>query len=84
MSGTSGDGVDASIIELTALDEYEIIKTNILNMILIFIKIFTVKRKYYKIEHLEELHNELNNLERKITLFHAEVIKELNIKMMIL
>ena len=41
MSGTSGDGVDASLIKSNGIDQYESLKTNILSMIQIFIKIFT-------------------------------------------
>ena len=40
MSGTSGDGVDASIISSNGLDQFEGIKINILSMILRFIKRF--------------------------------------------
>ncbi len=41
MSGTSGDGVDASLIKTNGLDEYKFSLINILSMILIFIEIFT-------------------------------------------
>ena len=37
----SGDGVDASVISTNGVDEYDPSKTNILNMIQLFIKIFT-------------------------------------------
>ena len=42
MSGTSGDGVDASIIKSNGIDQYELLKTNILNMTQTFSKIFTI------------------------------------------
>ena len=40
MSGTSGDGVDASIINSNGIDQFEISKMSILSMILIFMIIF--------------------------------------------
>ena len=42
MSGTSGDGVDASIIKTNGLDKYKGSQISIMNMIQIFIEIFTV------------------------------------------
>ena len=39
MSGTSGDGVDASIINSDGVNKFETIKDKYLNMILIFTKI---------------------------------------------
>ena len=51
-----------------------------MNMIRNLSKIFTIlKEKIHKIEDLKKLHKEIDNLERKITLFHAKVIKEINI-----
>ena len=40
MSGTSGDGVDASIISTNGVDHSDQLKISILNTIMIFIKIF--------------------------------------------
>ena len=34
MSGTSGDGVDASIIKSNGINEFELLKINILSMII--------------------------------------------------
>ena len=80
MSGTSGDGVDASIILTNGLNEYKVLTnryfqydTNINR------DIHNLKEKIHKISHLEEFNNELNDLERKITIFHAEIIKKLKI-----
>ena len=81
MSGTSGDGVDASLIETNGIDKYKILKINIMNMILIFIKdIHSLKEKIHKIEHLETYKKEINNLERKITIFHAKIIDHIYYK----
>jgi anhydro-N-acetylmuramic acid kinase len=80
MSGTSGDGVDASIIRSNGIDQYELIKdkyyeydTNI------YKDIHNLKEKIHTIEHLTKFKKDLDNLERKITIFHAQVIKDLNI-----
>ena len=77
MSGTSGDGVDASIIQSDGDTEYQVIKD----------KYFEYDREIYQnIHHLKDkIHNfidiktynkELTDLERQITLFHAKVFKE--------
>jgi len=80
MSGTSGDGVDASIIRTNGINQYESIKDKYFEYDLdIYKDIHNLKEKIHKIEHLETYSNEINNLERKITIFHAEVIKKLSI-----
>ena len=80
MSGTSGDGVDASIISTNGVNHYELIKDKYFEYDSgIFKDIHNLKDKIHKIEHLEIYKNEINNLERKITIFHAEIIKDLNI-----
>ena len=42
MSGTSGDGVDASLINSNGIDQFELLKKNILNMTRIFIEQFMI------------------------------------------
>ena len=80
MSGTSGDGVDASLIKTNGVDEYKILTDKYFEYDSdIFREIHTLKEKIHKISHLEEFDSELNDLEKKITIFHAEIIKELNI-----
>ena len=80
MSGTSGDGVDASIIRTNGINQYETINDKYFEYdIEIYKDIHNLKEKIHKIDHLEIFKNEINNLERKITIFHAEIIKELNI-----
>ena len=80
MSGTSGDGVDASIIRTNGINEYELIKDKYFEYDLkIYKDIHNLKEKIHKIEHLEKYKDEINNLERSITIFHAEIIKQLNI-----
>ena len=80
MSGTSGDGVDASIIRTNGINQYELIEDKYFEYdSSIYKDIHNLKEKIHNKEHLETYHKELNNLERKITLFHAEIIKNLNI-----
>ena len=80
MSGTSGDGVDASIIRTNGINEYELIKDKYFEYDLkIFKDIHNLKEKIHKIEHLEKYKDEINDLERNITFFHADIIKQLNI-----
>ena len=80
MSGTSGDGVDASIIKTNGLDEYKVLADKYFEYDSnIYRDIHTLKEKINNISHLEEFDSELNDLERKITIFHAEIIKQLKI-----
>jgi len=80
MSGTSGDGVDASLIKTNGLDEYEVHTDKYFEYDSnIYRDIHTLKEKIHEISHLEEFDSELNDLERKITIFHAEIIKDLKI-----
>ncbi len=80
MSGTSGDGVDASIIQTDGINQYKLIKNKYFEYDLdIYKDIHNLKEKIHKIDHLEEFNKEINNLERKITLFHAKIIEHLNL-----
>ncbi len=80
MSGTSGDGVDASIVITNGVNKFETIKDKYYEYDReIYRDIHNLKEKIHNIEQLETFINEINNLERKITLFHAKIIKELNL-----
>ena len=80
MSGTSGDGVDASLIKTNGLDEYKVITDKYFEYdSSIYRNIHTLKEKIHKVSHLEEFDDELNELERKITIFHAKIINDLKI-----
>ncbi len=79
MSGTSGDGVDASIIKSNGIDEFEVIKDKFFEYdSSIYKKIHFLKEKIFNTYDLEKNSSELKDLERKITLFHAKIIKELS------
>ncbi len=84
MSGTSGDGVDASVIKSDGETNY----TAILNKYFqynqdISDKIHELREKINISKNLEDFSEELNILEKEITLFHAkavgEIIKDINI-----
>ena len=78
MSGTSGDGVDASIIQSNGDSKYEIIKNNYYEYDNeIYEKIHNLKEKIHNLKDLRNLNKELSDLERKITLFHAKIVKEI-------
>ena len=79
MSGTSGDGVDASVIQSNGSSKYEIIKDKYYEYDSeIYQEIHNLKEKIHNPNDLKTLSKELNDLERKITLFHAEIVKEID------
>ena len=68
MSGTSGDGVDASMINSNGIDKFEVIKDKYFEYdSKIYKDIHSLKEKIHKIEDLKTLSKEINNLERKFT-----------------
>jgi len=78
MSGTSGDGVDASIIRSNGKSKYAVIKDKYYEYDSeIYRNIHILKEKIHNPNDLKILSKELIKLERKITLFHAEVVKEI-------
>ena len=81
MSGTSGDGVDASIISSNGLDQFEVIQDKYFEYdSSIYKEIHQIKNKIFNLNDLDKFSKELGTLERKITLFHAKIIKELDKK----
>ena len=78
MSGTSGDGVDASIIQSNGETKYEVIKDKYYEYDSdIYQDIHKLKEKIHSYNDLKILAKELKDLERKITLFHARVVEEM-------
>ena len=78
MSGTSGDGVDASIIQSNGSSIYEAIKDRYYEYdSQIYQEIHNLKEKINNPSDIKTFHKELIDLERKITLFHAKVVKEI-------
>ena len=78
MSGTSGDGVDASIVYSNGIDHYEVIKDQYFEYdSFIYKNIHSLKDKIFNSKDLIKLSEDIKDLERKITFFHAKVIKEM-------
>ena len=68
MSGTSGDGVDASIIQSNGDTKYKAIKDIYFEYDRdIYQSIHNLKEKIHNIGHLKKFDKELSDLERKIT-----------------
>tara|TARA_B100001059_G_scaffold231073_1_gene266278 strand:+ start:580 stop:1701 length:1122 start_codon:yes stop_codon:yes gene_type:complete len=80
MSGTSGDGVDASIIQSNGIFKYEVIKDQYYEYnSQIYQNIHNLKEKIHNLVDVKNLSKELSDLERKITLFHAKIVKEIDV-----
>ena len=79
MSGTSGDGVDASIIQSDGDTKYQEIKDKYFEYDReIYQNIHDLKDKIHNFTDIKKLNKELSDLERQITLFHAKVVKEIS------
>ena len=77
MSGTSGDGVDASIIKSNGIDQFEVLINKYFEYDSnIYQKFHSTKEKIFNSSDLQNYSEKLLDLEREITLFHAKVIKE--------
>ena len=75
MSGTSGDGVDASIIKSDGETQYKVILNKYFKYDKdIYKDIHKIKDNLNNYKDLETLSEEIKKLEKKITLFHAEVV----------
>ncbi|MBO6488199.1 MAG: anhydro-N-acetylmuramic acid kinase [Pelagibacteraceae bacterium] len=78
MSGTSGDGVDASIIRSDGETKYKVILDKYFKYNQdVYKNIHNLKDKINNSKDLKNLSKELESLEKEITLFHAKVIKEI-------
>ncbi len=76
MSGTSGDGVDASIIKSDGDQKLKVIKNEYFEYDNeIFQQIHLLKERIIKSKDLQTHKKELRDLERKISLSHAKIIK---------
>ncbi len=77
MSGTSGDGVDASLINSNGIDQFEVIKDKFFEYDLsIFNEIHLIKENIFNLNDLEKLSKRLIKLEREITIFHAKILND--------
>ena len=81
MSGTSGDGVDASIINSNGIDKFDVIQDKYFEYDSNIYKGFhSLKKKINTLKDLSKFSLEVREIERKITLFHAKIIKDLDLK----
>ena len=81
MSGTSGDGVDASLIRSDGITNYEVLKDRYFEYDKdIFEDIHKLKEKIFKKKDLNTYAKEISELERKITLFHSKATSYFNDK----
>ena len=78
MSGTSGDGIDASVIKSNGNDDYKVILDSYFGYPKeIFKSIHSLRGKIKNLKDLKTNQKELGNLEKEITLFHADVVKKI-------
>ena len=77
MSGTSGDGVDSSIIQSDGKDRI-LLKSNNYDPYPSHLssEIYRIKEKIQTLSDLTKFKNEINFLEDKLTIFHADVAKK--------
>ncbi len=79
MSGTSGDGVDASIINSNGIDQFNLIQDKYFEYDSnIYHGIHSLKKKIFSFNDLNNYSKEIREIEREITLFHAKIIKDLS------
>ena len=78
MSGTSMDGVDASIIQSDGYTRYNVISDKYFKYDrVIFRELSTLRNKIKTSHDLRKFSEKLNVLEKKITIFHAKVVKKI-------
>ena len=78
MSGTSMDGIDASIIRSNGEDSYETVFDQYFEYDEeIYRELIGIRAKINSSKNLEEESIAINALERKITLFHAKICKQI-------
>ena len=78
MSGTSADGVDASIIQSNGDTEYEVILDKYFEYSQsIYQNIHNLKEEINNSKDLKNLSKKIQPLEKEITLFHAEVVDKI-------
>ncbi len=79
MSGTSGDGVDASIIRSNGLDELSILKEKYYEYDeSLFNEFHSLKKKINSTDDIKKFSNLIKKLENDITLFHAKVVEDIS------
>ena len=78
MSGTSGDGVDASIIQSDGVSKYKVILDKYFEYPKgIYENLTKLRNKIKSSKNLKKLSKEIKNIEREITLFHAKAVNQI-------
>ena len=78
MSGTSADGVDASIIQSDGDIEYKVVLDRYFKYSQnIFENIHNLKEEINDSKDLNNLSNKIQLLEKDITIFHADVVNKI-------
>jgi len=78
MSGTSGDGVDASVIQSDGEQKYRVIKDKYFKYSQdMHADIHNLKHKINSSKDIKKLSKQIQSLEQKITYFHANVVNEI-------
>jgi len=78
MSGTSGDGVDTSIIQSDGDTEYKVVLDRYFKYSQnIFENIHGLKEEINNSKDLNNLSSKIQPLEKEITIFHAEIVKKI-------
>ena len=81
MSGTSGDGIDASIIQSDGDNEYKVILDQYFKYNEnIYSNIHNLKDKINNLKDLKDFDQEIQPIEKEITLFHSKVVNEISSK----
>jgi len=80
MSGTSMDGVDVSLIRSNGIDEF----TNIIDEYHeydtdLHQQLINLRNLILNFDDLEKYSSRINELERKITMFHSKVINQISL-----
>ena len=80
MSGTSGDGVDASVIYSDGNDQYSVIINKFFKYDeKIYENFHNLRDKIFKFKDLNDNKDKINNLEKDITLFHTKVVRDISL-----
>ena len=81
MSGTSMDGIDASIISSNGIDDFEIMQNKYYKYDDKFInKLSNLKNKIDKLDDVKLYLNDLKSIEREITILHAKFTNDILMK----
>lgn len=79
MSGTSGDGVDSSIIRSNGLDKLTILREKYFEYDeKLFFEFHNLKKKINSLSDLKKFSSSIKILEKNITIFHAKVAKDIS------